>query len=73
MIMTQHTSDILIIGGGVMGNGIAYEMGRSRLSVRVVELNTIGSGTSYGAAGVLPPQVEAHAPVRCWDSPKDFF
>lgn len=59
---TQHSSDILIIGGGVVGNGIAYELSRRNLSVTLLEQNTVGSGTSYGAAGMLPPQVEAHAP-----------
>ena len=73
MIMTQHTSDILIIGGGVMGNGIAYELARRGLSVRVVEQNTIGSGTSYGAAGMLPPQVEAHAPGPLLEFARDSF
>ncbi|WP_053958198.1 FAD-dependent oxidoreductase [Sulfobacillus thermosulfidooxidans] len=55
-------ADILIIGGGIIGTALAYELTRSQLTVTLLEQHTVGSGTSYGAAGMLPPQVEAHEP-----------
>ncbi|WP_069805902.1 NAD(P)/FAD-dependent oxidoreductase [Thermogemmatispora onikobensis] len=49
------TTDVLIIGGGVIGCAIAYELSRERISVTLVDRGPIGGGTSRVASGLLAP------------------
>jgi D-amino-acid dehydrogenase len=51
----EKKSDILIIGGGIIGLSSAVELARLGAQVRVVEKNQIGMGCSYGNAGWLTP------------------
>jgi glycine oxidase len=51
--------DCLIIGGGVVGLSLAYELARRGESVRVVDRQLPGREASWAAAGMLPP-----APAR---------
>lgn len=44
-----------IIGGGVIGLSIAWELARRGDQVTVYERDKIGRGTSWTAAGILPP------------------
>jgi D-amino-acid dehydrogenase len=53
-------SDILVIGGGVIGLACAYYLARAGRSVRIVEQDTMGAGASHGNCGIvfvsdLPP------------------
>jgi len=57
--MTMSNSpNILVIGGGVIGCSVAYELARRGNAVTVVDKGRIGHGCSYGNAGWLVP---AHA------------
>ena len=38
--------DVLVIGGGIVGAGVARDASRRGLSVMVVEMNDLASGTS---------------------------
>jgi len=51
-------TDVLIIGGGVIGLAIALELSLLGAEVTVVERNTCGQGASWAAAGMLAPQAE---------------
>ncbi|QDS95861.1 Glycine oxidase [Roseimaritima multifibrata] len=51
----QSGSEITIVGGGVVGLSVAWEAVRRGLRVTVLEKKTIGEGTSWTAAGILPP------------------
>jgi D-amino-acid dehydrogenase len=51
----QKKTDILIIGGGAIGICSAYYLNRRGNDVVVVEKNDIGSGSSYGNAGLIVP------------------
>ena len=52
--------DILIIGGGVIGLSIARELHRRGAGkIRIIEARTCGGSSSWAAAGMLGPQVEA--------------
>jgi D-amino-acid dehydrogenase len=54
--MADHKeSNVLIIGGGVIGCSIAYALARRGAGVTVVERGQIGHGCSYGNAGWLVP------------------
>jgi glycine oxidase len=48
-------SDVVIIGGGVMGCATAYYLARRGISVTVFEQNTFGWGASGATAGVVGP------------------
>jgi D-amino-acid dehydrogenase len=50
----QH-SDVVILGGGVIGLASAYYLLKAGRSVRVLERDTIGAATSFGNCGTLTP------------------
>jgi glycine oxidase len=50
--MTQR---IAIIGGGVIGLSLAWELAQRGVDVDLYERDRIGAGTSWSASGILPP------------------
>lgn len=56
-----RTADILIVGGGVIGCAIAYELAKAGLAVTLVERGTPGCEASSAGAGMLAPQAESSA------------
>lgn len=48
-------TDVLIVGGGVIGVSAAYVLARSGISVVLVETGELCSGSSYGNAGLICP------------------
>ncbi len=59
--MSEHTrsSDVVIVGGGIVGLSAAWRARARGLSVTLLERDTAGRGTSYVAAGMLAPVAEA--------------
>jgi glycine oxidase len=55
------TSDVAVIGGGVIGLAIAWRAAQRGLSVCVLERGELGAGASHVAAGMLAPVTEADA------------
>ncbi|MDE0017553.1 MAG: FAD-dependent oxidoreductase, partial [Candidatus Poribacteria bacterium] len=52
---------ILIIGGGVIGLGIGWQLAKAGVSsVTIHERGQAGRGASWAAAGMLGPIAEAH-------------
>jgi D-amino-acid dehydrogenase len=51
----EGTTDILVIGGGIIGVCSAYYLAKEGHSVTLVERGEIASGCSYGNGGLLPP------------------
>ena len=51
-------SDVLVLGGGIVGCAVAYELTRRGASVAVVERRGIGLGASQASAGMLVPFTE---------------
>lgn len=47
--------DCLIMGGGVIGLSIAYELATHGLQVQVIDKSEMGREASWAGAGILPP------------------
>ena len=56
----NQTSQVVVIGAGIVGCAIAYELARRGLNVRVIERREVGQGATQASAGVLAPYIEAH-------------
>jgi glycine oxidase len=55
-------SDVLVVGGGVIGGALAWSLAQRGLSVTVVEAGRLGRGASWAAAGVLTPDTSDDDP-----------
>jgi glycine oxidase len=53
------SADVAVIGGGIIGHGIAWEARQSGRSVVIVD-EAPGTGASWAAAGMLAPVSELH-------------
>jgi len=47
--------DVVVVGGGVVGLNVAWELAGQGLSVAVLERGAIGREASWAGAGILPP------------------
>ncbi|MEE4111413.1 MAG: FAD-dependent oxidoreductase, partial [Desulfobacteraceae bacterium] len=50
---TSGHSDILVVGGGVIGLACAYYLARAGQSVRIIEQERMGAGASHGNCGLI--------------------
>jgi len=55
-------SDVVIVGGGIVGCACAYELAKAGASVTLLEYGKTGMQATNAAAGMLAPMIEAHAP-----------
>ncbi len=51
----KKDTDILVVGGGVIGMACAYELAKRGAKVTVIDKSEPGHGCSYGSAGWLTP------------------
>jgi glycine oxidase len=58
----NRSSDVLVVGGGVIGGALAWTLAQRGLSVTVVEGGRIGRGASWAAAGLLAPDLTSEDP-----------
>lgn len=47
--------DVIVVGGGVIGLSIAWELAGQGLAVRILEQGVFGRESSWAGAGMLPP------------------
>jgi glycine oxidase len=52
-------SDIVVVGAGIVGCAVAYELARRGASVQIVDDRPAGMGATQASAGVLAPYLEA--------------
>ena len=57
---------ITVIGAGIIGCAVAYELGRRGAAVTVLERRDVALGATQASAGMLAPFIEAHqgGPLR---------
>lgn len=53
--LEKSTSQVLIIGGGIIGLSTAVQLAEKGVQVTLIEKNKIGFGCSYGNAGWMTP------------------
>lgn len=57
-----YTSDVVVIGGGIIGLAVAYYLRRAHAQVSVVERGMLGREASWAAAGYLSFQGDSNQP-----------
>ncbi len=59
-------TDTLIIGGGIIGLSLAWELAARGQSITVLEANKCGAAASWAGVGILPPvaRQEVHDPLE---------
>lgn len=68
-----------MIGAGVVGCAVGYELARRGARVRILDMRDVGQGATRASAGVLCPHIEGHAApllqlgVRSLDLYDDFI
>ena len=55
----SRPSDIIVVGAGIVGCAVAYELARRGASVDLVDERPVGMGATQASAGVLAPYIEA--------------
>jgi D-amino-acid dehydrogenase len=53
--MTRYQSDVVIVGGGVIGVCVGYYLSKLGREVTILEQAEISSGSSFGNAGLIVP------------------
>jgi glycine oxidase len=58
-VASSRPSDIIVIGAGIIGCAVAYELARRGASVQIVDDRPAGMGATQASAGMLAPYTEA--------------
>ena len=53
---------VIVVGAGVIGCAVAYELARRGANVHVLDGRPPGRGATFASAGILAPAVEGHHP-----------
>lgn len=56
----EAPNDIIVVGAGIVGCAVAYELASRGASVEVVDDRPAGMGATQASAGMLAPYLEAH-------------
>lgn len=59
--------DIIVVGAGIVGCAVAYELARRGASVHVVDGRPVGMGATQASAGILAPYIETQADNPLFD------
>jgi glycine oxidase len=58
ILHVSTSQDIVVVGAGIVGCAVAYELARRGASVELVDMRTAGLGATQASAGVLAPYLE---------------
>jgi glycine oxidase len=58
-----HTYDVVIVGGGIIGGSIAFELSQRNLHVAVLDRQELMQEASWAAAGMLSPAPDCPAAI----------
>jgi glycine oxidase len=61
--MAMNTCDVLIVGGGIVGTSIAFELSQRKMSVAVLDRQEFLRESSWAAAGMLSPAPDCPAAI----------
>lgn len=53
--------NVAIVGAGIVGYAVAYELASRGASIRIVDPRGVGLGATHATAGVLAPYIEGHS------------
>jgi glycine oxidase len=53
---------ITIVGAGIIGYAVAYELAARGAEVRLIDPRGLGQGATRASAGILAPHIEGHSP-----------
>jgi glycine oxidase len=72
-MMAEKSSDVVIVGGGVIGLSIAEALARAGLPSTVLDRRELGREASWAGAGLIPPVAERvvenpSAALRSWSA-----
>ena len=56
--MPEPSTEVVVVGGGLAGLGVAWQLAERGRRVVVLERGRVGRGTSWAAAGMLAPSAE---------------
>ena len=51
---------VVVVGAGIVGCTVAYELAKSGAVVQVIEPRSPGQGATRASAGILAPDIEGH-------------
>ena len=60
-------SDVVVVGGGIVGLACAHEAARAGMKVTLLEYGKTGMQATNAAAGMLAPMIESHGPGPMFD------
>ena len=81
MTKTQHSYEAVIIGGGIIGCGIAYELSRRGVRTAVIEKNVgAGEGSTSASSAIIRFTYSTYSAVamayeglRYWENWEDYL
>jgi glycine oxidase len=53
--------EVVVVGAGIVGCSVAYELAKTGARVQVIEPRTPGQGATRASAGILAPHIEGHS------------
>jgi glycine oxidase len=59
LVTLSRSSNVLVVGAGIVGCAVAYELARRGASVRIIDDRPPGMGATQASAGMLAPYTEA--------------